>query len=34
MRKIIASFMLLALLCGLSAPVFADEAVVITETQG
>ncbi|MDP1593666.1 MAG: ammonium transporter [Gallionella sp.] len=31
MKKLIASFMLLAMLCGLSAPAFAEEAVVITE---
>ncbi|MDO9052826.1 MAG: ammonium transporter [Gallionella sp.] len=31
MKKLIASFMLLAMLCGLSAPAFAKEAVVITE---
>ena len=31
MKKLIASFMLLAMLCGLSAPAFAEEAVAITE---
>ncbi|MDO8350458.1 MAG: ammonium transporter [Gallionella sp.] len=31
MNKIIASFMLLAMLCGLSAPAFAEEAIAITE---